>query len=97
MALVCIAEALFLLGTVICGSGKASTMFATQNAEKKPRLVARLVNPKRLAPSSSVARNTPVMQRVGAKMHLAVDAVPSKQQNVNLKPQNRGYFFAKNI
>jgi hypothetical protein len=95
MALVCIAEARFLLETVICGNGKASTMFATQNAVKKPRLDVLVVNPKRLAPSSSAAKSTPATQRVDAKMHLAVDAVPYKQQNVNLKPQNRGYFFCQ--
>jgi hypothetical protein len=78
MALVCIAEVQCLPETVICGNGKANTMFATQNAVKKPRLVARVVNPKRLAPTLSVARNTPAMQRVDAKMHLAVDAVPYK-------------------
>jgi len=95
MALVCIAEARFLLETVICGNGKASTMFATQNADKKPRLAVIVVNPKRLAPLSSVAKSTPAMLRVDAKMHHAVDAVPYKQQNVNPKPQKRGFFLPK--
>jgi hypothetical protein len=74
------AEAWFRLVKAICGNGKVVSMFAIKPVAKMLRLVARVVNPKRLAPSSSVARNTPVMQRVGAKMHLAVDAVPYKQQ-----------------